>query len=310
MIKIIDIAHYVPQSLESNYDKKEKFSIDDNFIKEKIGVETVSKKAKDEDTSDLCVKAFSELLKKNHVSVDELECIVVCTQNPDGNGIPHTSAVVHGKLGVSESCACFDISLGCSGYVYGLSVVSAFMEKNNLKCGLLFTADPYSKILNPDDKNTSLLFGDAASVTLLREGDGERGWSSSSFVFSTAGKEGSALTNGSGALEMNGRAVFNFTAKAVPVQIQKLLKEARFEIQDIDLFLFHQASKYILDTLQKIMQIPAEKIPIELSEIGNTVSSTNPIILEKRLDNSDLKRLVLSGFGVGLSWASCILERE
>src|SRR4029079_6652074 len=124
----------------SNYDRKEKFGIDDYFIEEKIGVKRVSVKGVDENTSDLCVKAWKALLAKQIVNTENIECLVVVTQNPDSN-IPHVSAKVHGKLELPESCSCFDISLGCSGFVHGLSVVESFMERNRFKKGLLFTAD-------------------------------------------------------------------------------------------------------------------------------------------------------------------------
>ncbi len=129
--------------------------------KQKPVSHTLPRKSPDQETSDLCVAAFQDLCAGRHIDVSKIDCIVVCTQNPDSDGIPHVSAIVHGKLGLSETCASFDISLGCSGYVYGLSLVSSFMEANDLRKGLFFTADPYSKIIDMNDKNTSLLLGTA-----------------------------------------------------------------------------------------------------------------------------------------------------
>lgn len=144
MIGIKEIASYIPAKRNSNYDLKEKFEMDDAFIEDKIGIKSVSVKGDEENTSDLCVKAFQKLKNKITIDNSEIECLFVVTQNPDNN-IPHTSAIVHGKLEMPIECACFDISLGCSGYVYGLSVIKSFMIQNNMKKGLLFTADPYSK---------------------------------------------------------------------------------------------------------------------------------------------------------------------
>lgn len=309
MIGILALGSYIPSAFESNLEKKLIFGTDDDFILNKVGVEKVSRKRPDEETSDMCVKAFEALIAKSGLDPSEIECIAVCTQNPDGNGIPHTSAIVHGKIKAPDSCAAFDISLGCSGYVYSLSIVKSFMEANGFKKGVLFTADPYSKTINPGDKNTALLFGDAATATLLGPA-GDGAWMPVRFIFASRGSEWEALKNSSGALEMNGRAVFNFSATAVPAQIKELLARSGFSEADIDLFIFHQGSKYIVDTLKKRMQLNEAKVPLMLAGQGNTVSSSIPLVLERRMDDAALKRVILSGFGVGLSWASCLLERN
>lgn len=308
MIRIAAIGSYIPSGRESNHAKKEKFGLDHDFIVKKLGVEEVSRKASDEETSDLCVKAFADLEARLGQRIEAVDCLVVCTQNPDGAGLPHTSAIVHGKLGLPQVCACFDISLGCSGYVYSLSIMKSFMRDNGLSCGLLFTADPYSKIINPDDKSTVLLFGDAATATLLSD-NSSGGWAPGPFLFGTRGKDGGALANRDGVLHMNGQAVFNFSATEVPLQVKALLKNAEFSPEDIDLFLFHQGSKYIVDTLAKRLSLPAAKVPLNLSGQGNTISSSLPLLLQDRLGDIHLRRILLSGFGVGLSWASCLLAR-
>ncbi len=310
MITVVVIASYVPEHHESNFDKKAQFDIDDDFIINKIGVLKVSRKAPGETASDMCVKAFRALTEKTRLSPGDIDCIVVCTQNPDNGGIPHTSANVHAKIGAPDRCAAFDVSLGCSGYVYGLSIIKAFMEQNGLKRGLFFTADPYSSIIDPADKNTVLLFGDAATVTYLAADDvAAPQWLPVKFLFGTLGGEGSALQKTDGRLVMNGRAVFNFSATRVPPQVSALLSQTGLETRDIDLFVFHQGSKYILDTLQKRMALEPGKMPSNLAEHGNSVSSSIPMLLEDRLGDNGLRTIVLSGFGVGLSWASCLLRR-
>jgi 3-oxoacyl-[acyl-carrier-protein] synthase-3 len=181
------------------------------------------------------------------------------------------------------------------------------MEANGLRQGLVFTADPYSKILDPADKNTVLLFGDAATVSLLRA-DGA--WVPKRFLFATRGKDGSALRNQGGRLQMNGRAVFNFSATEVPTQVKALLEAEGVDAKDVDLFLFHQGSRYILDTLQRRLGLPADRVPCNLSKQGNTVSSSIPLLFEPYVEDSKVRRVLISGFGVGLSWASCLLERR
>ncbi len=306
MIGIQAIASYIPSTRESNYLKKKQFDIKDNFLESKIGVLQKPRKADDEETSDMCVRAFEALTKKDNVQNNEIDCIIVCTQNPDGNGLPHTSAIVHGKIYGKDNCAAFDISLGCSGYIYSLSVASSFMAANALKKGLLFTADPYSKIVDPEDKNTSLLFGDAATVTLLSE---EPVLKISNIAFGTRGKDYESLQRKGNRLQMNGRAIFNFSMTVVPPQIQKIVKSFNHGLDDIDLFVLHQGSKYIVDMLRRRMNLDINKVPTKLADCGNTISSSIPLILEDYLNRPEYKNIVISGFGVGLSWASAILNR-
>ena len=312
MIGLRAIASYVPDGFEENAGKMGQFKIDARFIADKIGVGSVARKADDEETSDMCVRAYHALREKIGVTEDKVDCVIVCTQNPDGHGIPHTSAIVQAKLDLPESCATFDVSLGCSGYVYGLSIAKSFMEANGLSCGLLFTSDPYSKIIDPADKNTVLLFGDAAAVSLMAEDDGGEAdtWQPTAIRFNSLGKQAGALHNDGGELFMNGRAVFNFSATTVPAEISALLKNSGLKPADIDLFCFHQASKYLLDTLCKRLDLPKLKVPIKMFDFGNTVSSSIPLVLEDYLGDREVRRMLLCGFGVGLSVATCIIERH
>jgi len=303
MIGIKEIASYIPKKRNSNSDLKDKFDMDDLFITDKIGIKSVSVKNLDQDTSDLCVEAFRNLEKKVSIEKSKIECLFVVTQNPDYN-IPHTSAIVHGKLDMPENCACFDISLGCSGYVYGLSVIKSFMIQNEMKQGLLFTADPYSKVINKEDKNTSILFGDGASVSFI--GNNPK-LEIGSFTFGTIGKEFENLICKDNILAMNGRAIFNFAAKKIPKDIPELLQRNNLSKDDIDLFIFHQGSKYIVDTITKRLKLDKSKVPFKVEEYGNTISSSIPILLESEIDNPKLKKIVVSGFGVGLSWSSSVL---
>jgi 3-oxoacyl-[acyl-carrier-protein] synthase-3 len=303
-IGIAEIGTYVPVEYFVNQDKQIIFDFDDDFLATKIGIQRVSKKGSNEETSDMCVRAFDALCKKKSIDIDTIDCIVVVTQNPDENGIPHTSSIVHAKIGLGKKCAAFDISLGCSGYVYALSIVRAFMSENGMKSGLLFTADPYSKIIDLNDKNTSLLFGDAATVTLLNESPVLRPLA---FKFHTNGSEGWNLKSENNILKMNGRAVYNFSAIEVPLQVKDLLDSNNLSTEDIDLFFMHQGSKFILDTLEKRLNI-AGKVPTNLENQGNTVSSSIPLLLEKHIHTKRFDKIVISGFGVGLSWSSAILQ--
>lgn len=306
MIGISEIGVHIPERRVSNLERLDEFAVTEEFVRDKIGVIKRALKEPDQKASDLCVKAFESLKSKKDFDLGDIDCCVVVTQNPDFN-IPHTSAIVHGALGLPERCACFDISLGCSGYVYALSVIMGFMQSNGFSKALLFTADPYSQVVSPSDKNTALIFGDAASVTLLEEG---AGLTPVGFEFGTRGKDYKQLINKDEALYMNGRAVFNFTATTIPPCVDSLLGRLSLSKHDIVRWYFHQGSKYIVDTIKDRLGLPSEKVAFDMYEYGNTVSSSIPILLETEI--SDLKtddKVVISGFGVGLSWASAVLKK-
>jgi 3-oxoacyl-[acyl-carrier-protein] synthase III len=177
-----------------------------------------------------------------------------------------------------------------------------------LKQGLLFTADPYSPIIDESDKNTSLLFGDAATVTWIGP---DPNLVAGRFTFGTIGAEQGELTClPGGKLYMNGRAVFNFAAHYVPADIRKLAAINGVELNEIDRFIFHQGSKYIVDTLTRLLQLAPNRVALDLREYGNTVSSSIPLILAREIEQPENRRLALCGFGAGLSWASTLLTRN
>lgn len=307
MIGIAGIGVYVPDEWVDNKKRAEDFGTNSTFIEQKVGFLRLARKPSNYDTSDLCVEAYADLLKKKKVSPNLVECLVVCTQTPDGDGLPHTSAIVHQKLNLHENIAAFDISLGCSGYVYSLAIIQSFMHAHGMKNGLLFTADPYSKILDDTDKNTALLFGDAATCTLISE--------SPCYVslLSKFSSDGSGATSISvdparSTLTMNGQDVFMFAMKKVPCQIEDCLAENKLSKDDIDLYVVHQGSKFIVDNLRTRLGVSEARLPFAASTTGNTVSSSIPLVLSEALSHKH-NYMVLSGFGVGLSWATTVLKR-
>jgi 3-oxoacyl-[acyl-carrier-protein] synthase-3 len=307
MIGISDIEIYIPSKRISNYEKTGKFQVSNEFIESKIGVKSVSRIKNSEATSDLCCIAFEKLIaNKTKIKLNDIDVLIVCTQTPDYS-LPHTSAIVHGKLNFPERTAAFDISLGCSGYIYALAVIESLMKAAHMKNGLLFTADPYSKIINEDDKNTALLFGDAATVTHISE---DPIFISGKYTFGTKGKDFEHLICRNNQLEMNGREIFNFAVEKVPVDIKKALEINNLEVNDIDRFLLHQGSKFIIDFLIKRIGLPKEKTPYVIQDYGNTVSSSIPIMLKDFIFDKSINRILISGFGVGLSWASTVLTRN
>jgi 3-oxoacyl-[acyl-carrier-protein] synthase-3 len=288
-------------------DKLEAFGLDAEFLRKKLGIVMRAEKEPNEDTSDLCVKAFADLTNHTNVSLADVELCCVVTQNPDRN-IPHTAAIVHQKLGLSRRCMTFDISQGCAGYVHALALVVSLMERFGQDNALVFTCDPYSKVVDPNDKGTSLIFGDAASVThLCRTGDG---YALVDATFGTEPGTTSCLHTGDGALKMDGASVLFYATHNVPVSVRSLLEKNGKNIDDIDAVLLHPGSKRVVDLLKKELQLPDAKVPFEIGEIGNTVSSSIPLVLQRYVRQKQEKWLLLSGFGVGFSWGTCLLQLQ
>lgn len=306
MIGIKAIASYVPTSRIDNIEQGKRFGESESFIREKIGARWITRKRTNEETSDLALQALQSLLKKSGLSKDSIDALVVITQNGDGAGLPHTSAILQAKAGIPSSVAAFDVSLGCSGYVYGISIVKGFLETSGFKNALLVTADPYSKVISPDDRVTALLFGDAATATWI----GEQGnWSIGIPLFGTDGRGAEHLVVRNKILSMNGRQIFDFAATTIPRAIKNYLATAQVDPNDVDLFCLHQGSAAIIDTIARRFPDIRERFAVQLNDTGNTISSSIPLILEQTIDDPAINRILLCGFGVGLSWATTLLER-
>lgn len=305
MLGIKDIAVSFPEARQSNLEAALRLGVDEDFVRTKIGVIERPVLDAGQDTSDLAASALRSLLTRQGLEPDAVEALVVVTQNPDSR-LPMVAGLVHAKCGLRTQCAAFDIALGCSGYVYGLSVLQAFMQANGLRCGVLVTCDPYSKIIDQYDKNTVLLFGDAATATLITN---EALLAVSGFTFGTAGDAEGALVEKGGTLRMKGREVFNFAATRVPESIAATLSLTGMAREDVDAYLLHQGSRYIVETVARRAALPPGAVRIGLTRTGNTVSSSIPILLADELGNPAVRTILLSGFGVGLSWASCLCRR-
>lgn len=308
MIGIKAIASYLPDRVIDNIAQGKVFGESEEFITNKIGAIYLPRKEDDQETSDIAAMAVKALFEKNpELKKSNVDALVVVTQNPDGESLPHTSAILQDKLGLPVTVAAFDISLGCSGYVYGLFLLKGFLEASGLENGILVTADPYSKIVDPNDRITSLLFGDASTATWLGK---VPVWSLGSVLYGTDGSGSEYLKVTQGRLQMNGRQVFNFAALNVAPHIKKLLEREGLSPDDIDLFCLHQGSAAILDAIAKRFGKLSKRFVKDMTGTGNTVSSSIPLILEKRGFDGKLNRVLISGFGVGLSMATAIIVKN
>lgn len=303
---IKSIGVYIPETKESNFDLLNRFDITEEFITRKIGVHSRAIKNKTDNTSDLCVKAFYNLKSKTDIDIEKINLVCVVTQNPDQK-IPHTAAIVHQKLGLTKNCMTFDISQGCAGFPHGISIVSSLMSNLSIQDALLFTCDPYSKIINQNDKNTALLFGDAATVTFISNNREQSGYCLQGTTFGTVPGSNSCLTC-EDKLQMNGRDVVSNALREVPENINSLLRSSGLKISDIDLFVLHQASRVMVESLRDLLILDEETAPYEIMNLGNTISSSIPIVLSKHVDQLTKDNILISGFGVGFSYASSLLK--
>lgn len=293
------------------------------------GVESRRKASVNETASDLAVKAAKKLFRDHHVNPTDIDFLLYCTQSPD-YFMPSTSCTIQDRLQIPTTAGSFGYDLGCSGYVYGLAIANSFVDSGLAKNVLLLTADTISKYLNPKDKNR-LLFGDAASATLISTegiaeiGKFEKGTDGSGFehiIIRNGGNRHRDLTGGSYTddngnehyedyFDMDGEKVFNFTVERIPLLIDNCLRINNITKESVDYYVFHQANKFMLNTLRKLNKLPKESFFIDLRDTGNTTSTTVPIGLVKSLQEGNIHNdmnVMVAGFGVGLSWAATILK--
>ena len=313
MSVIRGIGTYLPEKTVGNDELIERFEWDREFLEVKLGIHQRHIAAEGEGASDMGVAAAEELFAKcPDLKREDVQLLIVCTQNPD-YGLPHTSALVQDRLGLPTTTACFDVGLGCSGFVYGLSIVHSMLETLNLTNALIVTSDPYSKVIDPADRGTSPLFGDGAAATWIsRTGAGGQ---IGLFTFGTDGAGARNLivepdADGVRCLSMNGRAIFEFMLERIPGDLARCAESNGLTTDEIDLFLLHQASAHMLGYVTKRMKLDPARVPIRMQDTGNLVSSSIPFLIARLAGQGDLagKTTLLSGFGVGLSWASTVVR--
>ncbi len=315
MIGIKHISSYLPEAVLGNEELERRFPFPAGFLERKVGILERRVAAADQSTSDLALEAGRLLLGRTGLDPRDIDLVIVCTQNPDYK-LPHTAALVQNGLGIPTTAAAFDISLGCSGFVYCLGLIQGWMQVHDSKNTLLFTCDPYSKVMNPEDRSTVPIFSDAAAATWIGP-DATNHFGKP--VFGTDGARYQALiVRNSGTreepkaspyLHMDGRVIYEYMMRTVPTVVRQCLEENGLSMEEIDYFILHQASAHLLNGLRSKIGIPEHKLIQNLARVGNTVSSTIPIVLEELMAREDLsgKTLLLCGFGVGLSWGATVL---
>ena len=330
-MKIKAISYYLPKRQVTNEELVAEFpewSVEK--VASKVGVNSRHIAAGNETAGDMAEKAARKLFHEYQISPEEIDYLLFCTQSPD-YFLPSTSCILQHRLNIPTHSGAFDYNLGCSGCIYGLGMAKGLITAGMAKNVLLLTAETYNKYLHPSDKSNRSIFGDAAAACLVStDGFAEIG----SFVFGTDGSGANNLIVKTGAarhrektglfvqdeeghtwyddyLYMNGGAIFNFTLEAVPALVKELLEKNSLRKEEVDYYIFHQANKFMLNTIRKVCALPQDKFYINLENVGNTVSSTVLIGLKDCLTNGTITqgmKVMITGFGVGLSWGGTVLS--
>lgn len=298
----VEIDYYLPAKLLKNDELVRMYP---EWTAEKIisktGIDSRHVSAENETALDLATKAAQKL------NLSGVDFLLLCTQSAEFR-LPSTSCLLAERLGLSRTVGALSFDHGCSGFIYGLSLAKGLILGGMAKRVLLVTAETYTKYIPVEDKSTRTIFGDGAAATIVDETDAER---IGTFSFGTNGSGAEKLIVRDGRLFMDGPEIFNFTLDVVPKTMIDVLSKNGMTANDVDCYVFHQANKFILDTIRKVNDLPRDKFYVNLETTGNTVSSTIPIALKQLADAGRLHagmRIMLMGFGVGLSWGATILK--
>ncbi len=326
------IEYYLPEQLVTNADLRGKFpDWDFEKIEKKTGVHQRHIAASGETAFDLSIKACEKLFEQ--FDKNTIDGIIYCTQSPDYI-MPSNSFLLQKHFGLSEKAFAFDFNHACTGYIYGLMMAQSFIKSGMAKQLLLVNADTYSKYINPQDRSTRVLFGDGAAASIVEGTDensgvmdmeiGTYGNGYDKFMIPAGGarlpksndtaieiKDEAGNIRSQDDIKMEGFAVWSFINSKVPGQVKTLLERNKLGMDDISLVIFHQASLMTIDSLAKILRLPAEKVFMNIKHIGNTVSASIPIALKDAIDTGRIakgQKIILCGFGVGLSYGTVLLQ--
>lgn len=316
-------GHYLPPLVVSNHDLEKIMDTSDEWIKKRTGIST-RHLSQGESTSDMASEAAKKILKERGIAASDLDFIIVATMTPDAFS-PSTACLVQDKIG-ADKAFCFDLSAACSGFIYALSTASHLMEGGSFRYGLVLGAETMSRIIDFKDRSTAVLFGDGAGGVLLERREGESCLLAEDLH--SNGTKGMALTAGqqsgthpfsktessaSHFLTMDGRGIFDFVIKKVPETITTALEKGDVAKDELDYVIAHQANSRLLEAISKKVKIPLEKFASNIAETGNTSAASIPILFDQMIQKGQLElgsgqRILLTGFGGGLTWGSILCQ--
>lgn len=325
------ISYYLPENILTNEDLAAQFpewSVEK--IVSKIGISERHIAGPDETASDMAVKAAEKLIAEYAIDKKTIDYIILVTQSPD-YFLPTTACIIQDRLGLPTSIGAIDVNLGCSGFIFGLSLAKGLILGEMAENVLLLTSETYSKHIHPKDKGNRTIFGDAAAATLISTNGiaeikkfsfGTDGKGAENLIVKTGGfrcqlpkndliYDEYGIPKSSDYLFMDGAEILKYTLDYFPPLVVDTLSKNNMELNDIDLFVFHQANKFIMEMLRKKMKIEDERFYRFYQTVGNTVSSTIPIALREAINDGSLNgksNLLLAAPGLGYSWGGVILN--
>ncbi|MGK4076600.1 3-oxoacyl-ACP synthase III family protein [Bacteroides sp. CACC 737] len=334
-VGISALSAAVPHTVINNYKYTQYFPEEQvKEVVDKVGI--YERRFADEKTcsSDLCFAAAERLIADNNISREEIDLLVFLSQTPDYR-MPATSILLQERLGLSHSTIAFDITLGCSGFIYGLSVVYALMQQKGLRKALLLDGETRSKVYSPKDRRSAFLFGDGGVAALIER---DEKFGKSYFSLNSDGSRGDLIMIKGGGYRhpssietlkervvdeygnirndeqgyMQGADVFNFVIREIPKDIKKVLEYTGLKAASLDYYIFHQANNFINSYLAKKLKLDISKIPSTISKYGNTSSVSVPLTIVSELQGqfNTPKKLLLSAFGVGMTWATGVITLD
>lgn len=327
MYSLVDtISLYFPEETLDNKKLSDLFNVDEQKILKATGIKNRYISGKDELASDMAFRVVENFFVEYSIDRTIIDCLIFCSECYDYIA-PTSSCILQNRLNLNKDIACIDMPYGCSGYIYGLAMAKSFVNTGIAKNVLFVTADTSTKTISPSDLELRSIFSDAASVTFVNStnyntigefvfGTDGGGWESIHISRSGFRKpmdsvflEEEGLTNGK--MVMNGLEIFNFGLRVVPKLLDDTLEKNNLKLEDIDLFIFHQPSLFLLKTLRKKINIPESKFFINIESHGNTVSTSIPLALKEAKEQGKLTTgmtVLLIGFGIGFSWAGTIIK--
>ena len=302
------IAYSLPETILTNGDLVKSFP---EWTEEKIflktGIASRHVVSEDETALDLAEAGAKKLFDMYGVDANAIDFLILCTQSSEYR-LPSSACLLQKRLGIPTTAGALAFDHGCSGYIYGLSAAKGLIAGGMANNVLLVTAETYTKYIAVEDKSTRTIFGDGAAATLI---DAETASRIGAFSFGTDGSGAEKLIVRDNKLFMDGPEIFNFTLDIVPKTMNDVLAKNGVARDDIDLYVFHQANKFMLDTIRKVNGLPRDRFYVNLENTGNTVSSTIPIALKQLEESGKLNpgmKIMLMGFGVGLSWGATVIS--
>ena len=322
-MKILGSGHYAPHTIVTNDDLSKIVETNDEWISTRTGIKT-RHISDGEEASDLAAKASIEAIEDAGISAEDIDMILLATMTPDAM-LPNCASTVQKKI-CATNATCFDINAACSGFLFALNTANAYLVSGMCKTILVIGAETLSKATDWSDRSTCVLFGDGAGAMIVTADDSKAFCS----VSGSDGSKGSVLTGAATPLknmlvnsdetgkeianyymQMDGQEVFKFAVTKVPECINQVVEKAGKAVEDIDLFLLHQANVRIISSVAKRLKVADHKFPVNLDKYGNTSAASIPILFDElrksgKLD--DVNRVVLSGFGGGLTWGATYIE--